>query len=239
MRVLTWNISEFDVSARAPTSWLRTQKIQKIVETITNLNPDLISLQEVENYEIGDLLQKSGYSALKEHPSHSGNILLLYKKELEEFLVEVFTLGPAIGCTMYYPETGIIGFFACHLPPYGKNKQIREEILAKMVQFLEPKTQKVIISGDMNMRMAENKVITRLQLEDAFILAKSPKNYRFSWDGYKNPYHSDNHPFTCRFDRVFLRGFTVKQFEFVGHLPLAPSTDHYISDHFGLLVEFD
>ncbi|MHA1744363.1 MAG: endonuclease/exonuclease/phosphatase family protein [Promethearchaeota archaeon] len=237
--MLTWNISDFDVSARAPPSWSRAQKIQKIVETITTLNPDVIALQEVDNYEIGDLLQNSGYSALKERPSHSGNVLLLFRKELGEFLVEVFTLGPTIGCTMLYPEIGIVGFFACHLPPNVKNNHIREAILTKMVQFLEPKTQKVIILGDMNMRMAENEVITRLQLEDAFLLAQSPEKYRFSWNGFKNPYHSDNHPFTCRFDRIFLRGFTVKQFEFVGHLPLAPSTDHFISDHFGLLVEFD
>ena len=147
MRVLTWNISDFDVSARAPPLWSRALKIQKIAETITNLNPDVIALQEVDNYEIGDLLQKSGYSALKERPSHSGNVLLLFKKELGEFLVEVFTLGPTIGCTMLVPEIGIVGFFACHLPPFGKNSHIREAILTKMVQFLEPKTQKVIILG--------------------------------------------------------------------------------------------
>jgi endonuclease/exonuclease/phosphatase family metal-dependent hydrolase len=130
-----------------------------------------------------------------------------------------------------------MAFVACHLPPFGENKEIRAKQLTNMVKFLRPKTSRIIIAGDMNMRKAENTIVTQLELDDAFILGNSPKSCRFSWDGYKNPFNSNNYPFTCRFDRVFLQDFKVSQFQFVGDTPVTRESDHFLSDHFGLLVE--
>ena len=239
MRVLTWNIAEHDLSTRAPSSWTREKKTQKIAEIISQHNPDVIALQEVVFPDLLDFLHTAGYSALKETPSHSGNTILLFKEELEEFLIDVFKVGYSIGCTFVHPQIGVMAFVACHLPPFAQNKEIRAKQLTNVVQFLRPKTSRIIIAGDMNMRKAENIIVTQLELDDAFILGNSPKKYQFSWDGYTNPFHINNHPSTCRFDRVFLQDFKVTRFQFVGETPVTPDSDHFLSDHFGLLVDIN
>jgi endonuclease/exonuclease/phosphatase family metal-dependent hydrolase len=96
--------------------------------------------------------------------------------------------------------------------------------------------------GDTNMRASEESAIEKLggNLSDAWKENGSEKGTKFTWDSRANPWNEAGFPFTCRFDRVFTRGLQTRSLALIANTPVPNSAaDHYLSDHFGLVADFD
>ena len=193
MRILTWNIAGEDISAQSPSSWNLAKKEDQIVETILREQPDLIALQELTRNDILIQLQTAGYSILPTVDAHIGKVSLLVKFDPRLHVKEVLQVGPSIITILDIENTEHIGFVGCHFPPFKDQVEARQHLLSQIVRELSKRVDHYIICGDMNMREGETTYSTRnLQLDDAFLKAGRPVKFKYTWDGYKNPFHQNN-----------------------------------------------
>ncbi|KAJ3215878.1 Tyrosyl-DNA phosphodiesterase 2 [Dinochytrium kinnereticum] len=130
-------------------------------------------------------------------------------------------------------------FINCHLPPFADGAQSRFDILHSLSNTVLPVFSQGIICGDMNMREAETSSVCKLGVKDAFLLAKSPKDHKFTFDSLENEFHPKEGSFPgfrCRFDRIFLMNMGVKKFELVKGELHSAGVKAFISDHYGIFA---
>lgn len=159
-----------------------------------------------------------------------------------------------------------VTFASCHLEPFGSKeaKAKRKKQMHHLIQSIS--TENYIILGDMNMRQDEDKGILALgssntgpaaddyrghddpPLRDSWA-CRGTKENKFTWNSKVNHFHEGGYEYTARYDRAYFRGggLSVQSFGFVGDEPLddehrdmkGGERKHYLSDHFGIIVEFD
>ena len=78
-------------------------------------------------------------------------------------------------------------------------------------------------------------------MADAWVEAGSDPKTKFTWDSRTNLFHEGGFAFTAQFDRVFTLGGALKarSFRLVGSEPASAAPGHFLSDHFGIVAEFD
>ena len=90
----------------------------------------------------------------------------------------------------------------------------------------------------MNMRENEtSEMLAKFNLDDAYLQGEQNKTEKHTWDSKINKYREEAFQFVCRFDRVFLRKFTPLNFKLIGNRPVSENPGHFLSDHFGIVVE--
>lgn len=93
------------------------------------------------------------------------------------------------------------------------------------------------------MRQKEDKTIEGLVgggWLDPWKVCGSSKQLKFTWNSFVNLYHGNGFGFNCRFDRCYMRGdaLTTTNFDLMGNVPVNGVEGDYLSDHYGIIVEF-
>jgi endonuclease/exonuclease/phosphatase family metal-dependent hydrolase len=235
LRVMTWNVSCLQPSACAPSNWTSDAQSQKVVSEIMHVEPDVLSLQEVLQPLHQEELRKK-YTPFGFAPSHCGHTQVLVKRNAGLELVKFFEEGPAIVAHMTKDGTEFF-FVAAHLAPSKDNASMRVEQLMRISQLVPPNSP-VVLAADCNMRENETGFAeAALNCKDAFALAGSPASSKFTWDSNRNKYHENGFGFTCRFDRIFVRGFDVEGIQLAANKPASEVPQHYLSDHYALYAD--
>jgi endonuclease/exonuclease/phosphatase family metal-dependent hydrolase len=232
--MVTFNINLNSISFSAPSDWNKEKNAKAISNRIEDLNPDVFSLQEIPDEEFCQRFSdKYQYSPLV--ASHSGFSSTFVKHQYE--FIEQIVRTPFSGHKITYQDQIII-LLGGHLLPFEGNYPLRFENLQKIISDME-EDEKLIIFGDMNMRENETRSVTeQLSLQDAFITIGEPSNQRFTWDSSINIFRKDAYTFIARFDRIFYRNLRLVDFQIVFNQPILFSTNHFLSDHFGLFAKF-
>lgn len=180
--------------------------------------------------------------------------------------IEIRTAGGRGGYRPYvlaratHVPTGKPFFLAAvHLMPFAEGASARATAFADILRQV-PGESPLVIFGDTNMRQTENDAIARLGLDDAYVLATGGKRARanssssssggsyhgpphgHTFNTKVNPWHPlmpGQHPYSARYDRVWLRGMRVVDFAVLEGRIDAATGAHYLSDHFGILVTLD
>lgn len=214
---LSWNLCLFDRSDDAPLYWQTDHTEAKVRELVLQLNPDFVFFQElpglvpyVETHDMVPANQKS----------HSGDIATLAKKELMDELKS----WPVPGAVL--TEFKSIGLTVAnvHLRAGSGDQWYRVANLNDIQK--EIKTDALLVVGDTNTRLSEEKHIKQLGL----IGEKPPEP---TWDSRANRFRPGGREYTAYYTRYFhtdnlkvsdvkvwSEPITVDKFEF------------HLSDHF-------
>jgi len=234
LNIITWNISGLDISDHTPLNIDLSLKWDLIRQILEEYSPDILILQELPNRELATIYsQRLNLIPVYMLKTHLGITILCLPKDWRPKITKVINTQAVIGCLVDIDNESW-GIAAIHLPPTKNAAKHREKQLTTVIKYFDPKVNRIIIGGDTNMRKAENKILPKLDLQDAFFLANSPKTERWTWDSYKNPYHNQSFQFTVRFDRIFIRKWKVQKFQLIGNTPI--ESDCYLSDHFGIVT---
>ena len=175
-------------SAAAPTSWRMDQTENKIREFILELAPDFVFFQElpglVPYVETHDLVPAN-------NRSHCGNIATIVRKDMMDDLVSKPVAGFGV-LTMF--ESAGLTFANVHLEP-GKSGESKR--LGAMNQIIrESKTPGLIVAGDTNTRVGEEKSFEKIGFN-----GKRPR--KATWDSRKNRYRDNGRKYTAYYTRYF------------------------------------
>lgn len=262
LTILTWNVAMCEASRTAPASWRGSHGLfgarqgsmpfgsdgggseandraaQALVDAITSFDADVLCLQECPEKWAEVALAKHGYCAMESAPSHCGNVVLLLKEFLTSVADRVQVVGPSVAVRISLPDVPEFTVASSHLAPFAKGAGERAQQLTRLVTAVP--TERCILAGDYNMRQAEDSTVERLGggLTDAWKACGADRDKKFTWDSHNNTFHGlDAFKFTARFDRVYLRGgLCVDSFNLIGNVPVGGREGHYLSDHYGILV---
>lgn len=262
LTILTWNVAMCEASLSAPASWRGSHGLfgarqgvissgtegrgseandraaQALVNAIVSVDADVLCLQECPKKWAEVALAKHGYCAMGSAPSHCGNVVLLLKEFLAPLADRVQIVGPSVAVRLSLPEVPEITVASSHLAPFAKGADERTRQLTHLVTAVPTET--CVLAGDYNMRQAEDSTVETMGggLTDAWKASGADRDRKFTWNSYRNTFHGlDAFKFTARFDRVYLRGgLCVESFNLIGNVPVDERDGHYLSDHYGILV---
>jgi len=206
MKIVSWNINMDPMGSNNGDLFLR---MDLIINSIKNLNADILLLQESSNFFLHELKKKLEYHLIISNQSHCGLISILIKPK------DMIKLKNFDKIKNYAASINFDGFliFNCHLSPYKFEKECRKNCLNHIIG------DKRIIVGDMNMddsEFFENEILKDIGLKEN----KLDSTWNLSF--FKNGSNVRK-----RYDRLFT-DFEVENFkvhnEFHGqsdHLPLS------------------
>lgn len=122
---------------------------------------------------------------------------------------------------------------SCHLPPFGERAPERLGQTLEMLRHVH-QDDKLVLAGDFNMRQKEDKAVEALDLLDAWKADGEVYEKKFTWNSFVNRFHLGGFQNRGRYDRIYLRGFTVDAFQKCANTPASDNPGHFLSDHFGL-----
>jgi endonuclease/exonuclease/phosphatase family metal-dependent hydrolase len=239
LKVLTWNLAGDDLHASFHFD-LET-KYEKIALEVEKHKPDILNLQETTiPHEIWEDL---GYKLCGSTRSHGSGLVELWYRSESCQLDTHLSVKPDLGSTKYaFPIAQFSGKFGkvtvcnIHLYPGKDNAKKRLDKLGSISEAIGHHNP-VIIMGDANMRDFETDDACRmLGMQDVYNGDINYLDVRFTWDGFKNEFHSESFRFRCRFDRIFIKNLVCYSLDFVGNEEI---NDAYLSDHFGLVAKLE
>lgn len=241
MKLLTWNISLAQPSYSSPDDWIYNLNIFEIHSIIEKYEPSIFIFQEIPDENFCKRFVDYNYTTPIQ--THSGFVSIFVHKSLK--IEKELSLDHASIIVVEIINKQKIIISGCHLLPSKENSQLRLLQLAQIIAVTsqiqidaDNESMPLIILGDMNLREVETKpILEKLQLQDVFWSLKIDKSQKFTWDSRINRYNKNSFEFIARFDRVFVRNLEVKSFKLIANTPVSENKHHYISDHFGILVE--
>lgn len=233
--IISWNISGNDLPANAQINIDLETKWELIAQEMKSNSPKILALQEIPMPELAVVYaEQMDLVAVEAIQTHEGYTALAIPKIWKDKIQHIVKTGAAVGCTIKM-EDELWAIISIHLAPSKNMAPIRFAQLKNVVELINSRCDRVIIAGDTNMRKSENSSISGLGLQDAYYLSNSPKEHRWTWDSYKNPYHANSYAFTVRFDKILLKQWHVNSFQLIGTKPIEKGV--YLSDHFGIFSE--
>ncbi|MFW2383513.1 MAG: endonuclease/exonuclease/phosphatase family protein [Acidimicrobiales bacterium] len=220
---LTWNLALMKRSAAAPHSWGTEHSESAFRDTVLDLSPDIILLQELP----GLVPFVETHAMIRANPkSHSGHLATLVKHELVSDEPHVNVVA---GCAILTTFDDLTVANVHLAPGTGKRAEaVRLEQFARIVEASP--TPGILVVGDTNTRIGELSTLESAQLH-------APPLPSPTWDSRINQFNSGRSAteFRAYFTRCFTSpGVTVSDLavldtpiEFDGHR-------FHLSDHFGL-----
>ena len=184
-----------------------------------------------------------GYVSVGTQSSHCGLCDLLVRKDFAPQRVYLDSQLPSIAAILTLPNKTQVAVASNHLAPFGEGANERENECKSLMRTLTKQCDNVVLIGDFNMRQKEDKTIEGLVgggWLDSWKVCGSSKQLKFTWNSFDNLYHSNGFGFNCRFDRCYMRGdaLTTTNFDLMGNVPVNGVEGDYLSDHYGIIVEF-
>lgn len=244
VKFLTWNIDAFRTSSRGKITI--QDKYKLIIEVISECDPDLLVLQEVNPEFDKIFLSETSYRKVCSKGSHSGCTFIYTKRNLfidqisfdgviiksrEKDIFNIHHLygdAPIATVEITLPSGKKFFFSGAHLSSGKDGAKNREWELSTIKLDERPH----ILIGDLNVREAENDYIFRLGWKDA----TNKRDY--TWNSMINQYHQNGFGFTCRFDRILYHNVDSPTYTIIGNNAIGNDAHCYLSDHFGLLANF-
>jgi endonuclease/exonuclease/phosphatase family metal-dependent hydrolase len=238
---MSWNICNCKPSNEA--TWNVEENREKILKTILDTDSDVVCLQEASG--VTEVLS-SKYTLVDSCFSHAGGTEIWVKTSITASKLEIKRdskqlLGEEEGEAVYLefgPGVAAIidntAYISVHLPPSKRGADLRLQAFQDILESLPSNVKAFVIVGDTNMRIAENDAVEALGLVDAWKQMGSKKINENTWDSYVNLYHKEGYAFSCRFDRMYLRGLNCTSFRLMANTKTDGS---YLSDHFGILAD--
>lgn len=250
IRVLSLNISGHNVSSMAAASFSLMQKYQKIAELAARKAPQLLALQELHPFDCQEemealeaALQRAEYRRLSAARSHCGVSAIYVHASLGYELVEAWATGPCALASLRLaarPQRPLF-FCGCHLEPFKEGATQRLRQVQAALESVGDPAAPLVLAGDCNMRVAEDKSVEQLGLTDAWAAAGGSKAAKFTWDSRENLYHGrpESEGYTARYDRIYVRSVArVTEFKLVAG-EVTPGRRDFLSDHYGVEASFE
>ena len=211
-------------SAQAPMHWRMDLTENEIREFVLRESPDFVCFQELP----GLVPFVEGYDMLPANTrSHSGDIAIIARKDwMDKIQVDVIK-GFAVFAVIPSEDLTLVNV---HLEPSNNGKFKRLDMLQQIVHKCT--TEGLVIVGDTNSRLSEEKLIAELGLSGT----KPP---RATWDTRANRFRDQGHEFTAYFTRYFHNQYTIVDDVEVWDEPIEhEGKSFFISDHFALTGSF-
>jgi len=235
LKIVTLNVNGFGVSHSAPNGFA---PMEPFSEELLQGNPDVVCIQEAlddDNMMYETLLP--GYVCLGKAESHCEFAMLFIKEHMATHATIITTNAPAVLARVKFANHQSVVIGSCHLPPLKAGASARLSHMKEILSHCRSQD-KVLIAGDYNMRQEEDPSFEALGIVEAWKEAGSDKEQKFTWNGFRNKYYATElgggKGRTGRYDRMYLRGFTVDDFQMCANEPLSVNPGHFLSDHFGL-----
>lgn len=252
INVTTLNVSKFEKSHSAPPGF--EGHLEIFGEELGRDNPDIICLQE--GVDCGDAFYENllpGYVCLGRALSHAGLAMLFIKDEwadhatpiqvdhslvdpTQTFIPIPVRKHPAVLARLHFSGGVTIIIGSCHLAPFANGAPARLETMQEMLSHVGP-GDKLLIAGDFNMRVAEDSSFEALGLVDAWKEDGRVESKKITYNSFRNKFNPPSPIFRNsqgRYDRIYLRGFSVTRFDLFANDPLTENRAHFLSDHYGL-----
>lgn len=193
MKVLVWNVNVVPTKHQGDL----LSRIEMIFQTIRNINPDILLLQETTLYFLKKLYEELSYECKVSRHSHCGLTATLVKKDFSDSIqiIDIFRCGIQIED---------IKIFNCHLLPYKENSDKRHQYM-KFFSLMK----NYIIAGDMN-------------TEDNFSYLSDVGIY-LQQKTWEYSYFENGSDIKKRYDRVFS---DLKNTSFFVHEEYSGQSDH-------------
>eukprot|EP00762_Andalucia_godoyi_P000172 ANDGO_02230.mRNA.1 hypothetical protein len=189
-------------------------------------------------------LGSHGYSMVGHQSAHCGEIQMYVKSTtIANASIQPLNMRlPAVLAKIRSRdglETSVAGV---HLEPFREGAETRLAQVRSIVHACSGRSnsEPLIIIGDYNLREAETKSLQALGLTDAWAACGRSPQTKCTFNKVLNPYHGEDEEFrvTARYDRAMYRHLIPRRFSLIGDQHLEDSR-HYLSDHFGILCDFD
>ena len=260
--IATWNVANCEKPRVAPAFWTGQNSVKSVAVQLTGEStghdpPLFICLQEAPRALLNELCGAGPggrYKVAASTTSHApGFVSVLLRRGVEM----VSAIAVVAGCVLVVVSISgrRIAVASVHLPPGSKNATARRAALERVAAAV-PTGLPAVIAGDFNMRMSEGFWLEQRGWADTYkVLTAAKQNIkseskkgviRFTWDSRENWFHGQpataaqiglprrSPGFTCRFDRVYTRGFSALRMDSLGKEPICGVAHCYLSDHYGL-----
>ncbi len=225
LTILSWNLAMFERSADAPTYWGPSDVEAAVRDTVLELKPDVVVLQELP----GLVPFVETHDMVRSNPrSHNGNLATLVTHAL---------MASGKPTPSVVKRSALVSTFAdldltvanVHLAPSRAGRHDRKHQLERVAEATT--TSRLVVIGDTNTRLDEEESIAELGLTGE----RPPKA---TWDGHRNRFRGDSGKFRAYFTRAFVKGpmrITSQRVLDDRAIEIDGSRFH-LSDHFALLV---
>lgn len=233
IKITTLNVAGFETSHSAPGGF---DPIETFSQELLRHAPDVICLQEATDCEesfFETLLP--GYVCLGKALSHCDYAMLFIKESLAPFATAIPVDAPAVLARLVFAGDHSVVIGSCHLAPFGGGSHRRLMSMKEMLSHCHTQD-KLVIVGDYNMRVKEDADFEALSVQEAWKEAGSDVAQKWTFNNIVNKFHPPG-PYGAsrgRYDRAYLRGFTVDEFQLFANEPLSENPRHLLSDHFGI-----
>ena len=218
--VLTWNLGGRQTHSLA--EYGAGEKAARCVACVLAERADVVALQEspldaLPGYVLAGSTTTHGDGPTQLFVSTAHAVVRTWSVETSAFPVALVRLA----------DGRRVAAASCHFAPGAGGAKARGRQAALARSALVGTEHPAVLLGDLNMREAE----AVDGMRDAFVDLGAPRDVRFTWDGYANPFHADGFKFRCRFDRVYTSGCVCTRLSLVG-----AGSRSCLSDHYGLLA---
>lgn len=227
LSILSWNLALLERPAAAPMSWSEDHALAAVREAILDRSPHVVLLQELPDLvpwvETHDMIMANP-------ATHSGRLATLVVHELME-PQPIHRVVPGCAVLTTFPDCGLT-VANVHLTPGAACAAERREQLAAVIEASP--TEALVVGGDTNMRLAEERDIATLGLT-------GDRPPRPTWDSERNPFRSDGPRFRAYFTRVFVTAGVGMSNVVVHDEPIGPDDGEgfHLSDHYALSAEVE
>lgn len=259
LRLASMNLSGLRPSAVAPSGWTAGDQCHAVQNELLRNDPHVLALQECPFNWAADAFAEQGYEFVGSVAAHAGQVALLVRKgafaRCHRVRSGISRATPAVVAVLELPSGESLYVASVHLEPFEGGSSIR---LQQMQDLRKLVTQDggtpLIIAGDTNMRDSEDATYESvLSLRDAWkdaAAGASSEETRFTWDTvdhagvqFNEYYGAETRQYQCRYDRVYYcetskTRLRAVEFGLIANRPVPPSTNHFLSDHFGMAVSF-
>ena len=264
LRLVSMNLANLESSAAAPTNWNPQQQLEAVKHELLQTRPHILALQECPSARwASETFGGDGYIAVGSVASHAGFVSLLIQKDIFESYSRVGnfhfeTRTPAVMAKLQLRSTtGLKEIFVAslHLEPFEGGSTVRRKQILALKKVVGDKAL-LILAGDTNMRDEEEEYLDATQassLRDAWKDTGASPETRYTWDtidhhgarGFNEYYGKNTRQYQRRYDRIFYHvpettttSLQATEFTLIANTPMENTSNHFLSDHFGIAVSF-
>lgn len=211
-----------EISADAPTGWDPDYTEDAIRRIVLRMQPDWIFYQEIPHH----VPFAEGYELVREQTdSHCGTIVTLVRTGFAEDEPIYHSVVPRVAVLSEVPRYELT-IANVHLAPMASGAATRLRMLEQILEATQ--TDRLLVIGDTNTRIAEEKVIAEL----GFDVTRPPKS---TWNTRENRFRSDAREYTAYYSRYFVKGDIAVAEARVHDQPMqVDGKSFFLSDHFAL-----
>lgn len=255
LTLVSMNIAGCHPSKEAPQGWGENDATIAIRDEILLTDPDILALQECPGTVAWATAVFPGYTAVGDTRSHMDYVILLVRKGIQAELVPILQAPistssvPAVLAKLSHGNRELL-VASVHLAPFGDGNMDRRMEMEALIRTAGKSSTPLIIAGDTNMRVAEDKVMeNQLELVEFWKLAGSDWKTKWTWDTkdhgtqFNRYYGEDTRQYNARYDRIYATDqspeatLSVLSFELIANKPVT-NKFHFLSDHFGISTTF-